>query len=108
VNRAWFLTPLVLAGVVVLFAATWLTIPAGPYEVKNSTTGKWETKRADYPARLFRAGLVERVERFQPFAVERRVDLDTLRTRVEIVYSALGAVVFLVGFAFGAKPQSRR
>jgi hypothetical protein len=121
-NRALAFTLLALAAVVVAFVATWLTIPSGRYEQKNLTTGQWESGRITYPARLFRAGLVERevepcvATREDPFHnfdcginVFRRVDLHTVRQRVVIAYGGLAVVVILVGVAFGAlrrKPSS--
>ena len=56
------MTVVLLALVVVAFVITWLTIPGGRYELKNLTAGRWDSGRVSYPARLFRIGLVERVE----------------------------------------------
>jgi hypothetical protein len=109
-NRALTFTLLALAVVVVLFVASWVIIPAGRYELKNLTTGQWETDKISYPARLFRTGLVQRWD-CTPFpheracpssAVYRRADLHTVRQRVVIVYGGLAVVVILVGVAFGA------
>ena len=105
-NPARFVTLIALVVVIVLGVATWLTIPPGRFETRNSTTGRWETSRVDYPARLFRRGLVERVQDFSRSDVYRRVDLDALRTRVEVVYGALAAVIVLAGLAFGAARSS--
>ena len=122
-NRALTFTLVALAVIVALFVATWLTIPAGRVEVKNLTTGQWETKRVGYPARLFRVGLVERErgvgpdcsQSDDPFCrfgrsdrVKDSVDLGSLRSRAKVVYGGLAVIVILIGLAFGAfrRPRS--
>jgi uncharacterized ion transporter superfamily protein YfcC len=132
-SRAIGLTLLLLILVYVLFVPTWFTIPAGRYEVKNLTTGRWQTNRVTYPARLFRAGLpsLQRKKICRQTAqvavptvgdgpgqvetrcvrsietVRRRVDLHTLRERVLIVFGGLAVIVLLVGLALGARRRSR-
>jgi uncharacterized ion transporter superfamily protein YfcC len=132
-SRAIGLTLLLLILVYVLFVPTWFTIPAGRYEVKNLTTGRWQTNRITYPARLFRVGLPalqrreicrQTVEVAVPTAgdgppqietrcvrsietVRRRVDLHTVRERVLIVYGGLAVIVLLIGLASGALHRSR-
>jgi hypothetical protein len=100
VNWARTVTLLGLAIVVALFVATWLTIPSGRFETMNLTTGRWETPRVDYPARLFRTGIVARDE--YGAGVLREVDLRTLRQHVAIFYGGLAVVIVLIGLAFGA------
>ena len=115
------MTVVLLALVVVAFVITWLTIPGGRYELKNLTAGRWDSGRVSYPARLFRIGLVERVEcrgeilgadpRTSPPCtfgnVYRRADLHTLRQRVVIAYGGLAAAIALVGFGLAALLQPR-
>jgi hypothetical protein len=104
-------TLLALVVIVAGFVATWLTIPPGAWETKNLTTGEWETKRVDNPARLFRSGLVAR-ERNCPYdtqyhpgcvgnTVTDSVSLRTLKTRVGQFYGGLAVIVILVALAFG-------
>lgn len=110
-NRARSIVLLALAVVVVVFVATWVTIPSGQEEVHNLTTGEW-TSRVPYPAKLFRVGLRERDSpvphpvggptRTSPLYVRLVVDLDALRSRVLVFYGGLAAVIVLVGAAFGA------
>ena len=90
----------------VLFVATWFTIPSGRYELKDSTTGKWTTKRVAYPARLFRRGIVVR-DTTGFGRIYRRVALHTLRQRVVIFYGGFAVVIVLVGVAFGALRRGR-
>jgi hypothetical protein len=118
-NRARTVTLLALVVVVVAFVATWLTIPGGRYEQKDLTRGYWETNRIVFPAKLFRVGLVERVVEScknppgDPFSclryseiVYHRVDLHTLRQRVEVVYGGLAVAIVLVGLALGGARRS--
>jgi hypothetical protein len=119
VNRALTWTLLALAVVVVLFVATWLTIPGGKYEQRNLTAGRWDTGKITYPARLFRPGLVQRAAFCKRYAqvnvcasqiVYHRVDLHTVKQRVLITFGGLALAVILVGVAFGAlgrKPPPR-
>lgn len=111
IGRPARLTLLALAALIVAFVVTWLAIPAGAYESKNLTTGRWETAQVAYPATLLRFGLrsrdrsCERGTSSNPCAVQTvrlRTDLDALRSRVLIVFGAAAAVVVLVGLAFGA------
>jgi len=112
INRPARLTLLVLAALIVLFVATWLTIPAGRYETRNLTTGRWETEQVAYPAKLLRPGLRSRDSACRPpttdsecagqETVRLRTDLDALRTRAFIVFGGAAAAVVLVGVAFGA------
>jgi hypothetical protein len=117
-NRAWLVTLLALAVVLIALVATWLTIPSGPVERKNLTSGKWETSRLDYPARLFRTGIVKKDRNCngrpvllpggeigrscESQTVYQVVDLHTVRERVVVVYAGLAVVVPLIGVAFGA------
>ena len=109
-KRARLFTLLALAVIVVAFAATWLTVPGGRYELRNLTTGRWESGRIAYPARLFRFGLsmryrlcaVATTQECRRETVYRRVKLDEVKTRIFIVYGSAAAVVALVGLAFGA------
>jgi uncharacterized ion transporter superfamily protein YfcC len=132
-SRAIGLTLLLLILVYVLFVPTWFTIPAGRYEVKNLTNGRWQTNRITYPARLFRVGLPS-LQRKQicrqtaevpvPTAggdprqietrcvrsietVRRRVDLHAVRERVLIVYGGLAVIVVLVGLALTTPRRAR-
>jgi hypothetical protein len=111
IGRPARLTLLVVAALVVVFVATWLAVPAGRYESKNLTTGRWETEQVEFPARLVRFGLrgrersCERVTPSNPCAVRTvrlRTDLDALRSRVLVLFGSAVAVVVLVGVAFGA------
>jgi len=115
VNRPASLTLLALAALLIAFIAVWLTIPAGRYESKNLTTGRWETSQVAYPARLLRLGLRSRdATCVSPSAnnpnvcvgaariVRLRTDLDALRSRTLVVFGALAAVIVLVGVASGA------
>ena len=112
INRPARLTLLALAVLVIVFLATWLTIPSGQYESKNLTTGRWETDRVEYPAKLLRSGLRSRETSCanrtseNPCTGRRTVrlqtDLDALRTRAMILFAGLATVIVLVGVAFGA------
>lgn len=110
-KRTLTLTLLALAVVVAAFVATWLTIPAGAWETKDLTTGVWETKRVDNPARLFRSGLVARERNcrydteYHPGCigdtVTESVSLHALRTRVGEFYGGLAVIAVVVALAFG-------
>jgi uncharacterized ion transporter superfamily protein YfcC len=112
INRPASLTLLALAALVIAFLATWLTIPAGRYESKNLTTGRWETSQVAYPAKLLRSGLRSRETSCasstptNPCAgaqtVRLRTDLHALRSRVVVVFGGVAAAVVLVGVALGA------
>ena len=112
INLPARLTLLALAALLIVFVATWLTIPSGPYESKNLTTGRWETAQVQYPARLLRSGLRSRVATCASrtptnpcvgaVTVRLQTDLDALRSRALVVFGALAAVIVLVGVAFGA------
>ena len=112
VNRPASLTLFALAVLIVLFLATWLTLPAGRYESKNLTTGRWETSQVAYPAKLLRSGLRSREASCasstptKPCAgaqtVRLRTDLDALRSRVLVLFGGVAAAVILVGVASGA------
>ena len=108
------MTLLALAALVVAFIAVWLTIPAGRYESKNLTTGRWETTQIGYPAKLLRHGLRGRDVSCRSRSVtdpnrcvgaetvRLRTDLDALRSRTLVVFGALAAVIVLIGVASGA------
>lgn len=98
-NRAGVasLTLFMLALVVVVSIATWLTIPPGELETHNLAAGQWNNRIA-YPAKLFRVGLREREE--VSGQVLLTADLGDVRTRVLVFYGGLAAVVILVGAAF--------
>jgi hypothetical protein len=105
ISRPARLTLLALAALIVAFVATWLTIPAGAYESKNLTTGRWETAQVAYPAKLLRFGSNPR--RWSPTAEQPRradrpapTDLDA-RSRV-LVAPARSSRRRAVGVAFGA------
>lgn len=111
ISRPARLTLLALAALIVAFVATWLTIPAGGYESKNLTTGRWETAQVAYPAKLLRFGLRSRDRSCEPGTssnpcavqtVRLRTDLDALRSRVLVVFGGAAAAVVLVGVALGA------
>jgi hypothetical protein len=112
INRPARVTLLALAALIIVFMATWLTIPSGQYESKNLTTGRWETGQVEYPAKLLRSGLRSREASCafrtadNPCAgartVRLRTDLDALRSRVVVVFASLAAVIVLAGVSFGA------
>lgn len=115
-TRARRVVLLVLALLVVVFVATWLTIPN-----KSRRVG---TQAVDYPARAFAVGLMTKegrllctrfsagrcVRRYRVNArdVIRRSDIPALERRVKVGFGGAAAVVVLVGLAFGAasRPQS--
>lgn len=101
-NRAGIasLTLFVLAFVVAVFVASWLTIPSGERETHNLATAEWEN-RLTYPAKLFRVGLRERQE--TPEAVLLTVELDDVKKRVIVFFGGVAAVVVLVGGAFAVR-----
>lgn len=113
-NRPASLTLLALAVLLIAFIAVWVTIPAGRYESKNLTTGRWETSRVGYPAKLLRHGLRSRDVSCLPgtgsnsspcvgaVTVRLQTDLDALRSRTVVVFGALAAVIVLIGVAAGA------
>lgn len=112
INRPARVTLLALAVLLLVFVATWVTIPAGRYETKNLTTGQWETAELQYPAKLLRSGLRSRQTscasstQADPcvgaVTVRLRTDLDALRSRVLVTFGALAAAIVLAGIAFGA------
>jgi hypothetical protein len=62
-NQARVFALLSLALIVVVFVATWLTIPAGRYEVKNLTTGQYEPDKSAEIAKVIGPG-PDRLRRF--------------------------------------------
>lgn len=113
-NRARQLTLLALALLVVLFAATWLTLPTE----RTEALGK---NPVNYPARLFAHGILDeetcrgfnniRVDcqsgQYEPGANRARYSLSddevkALERRLFVLFAAAAALIVLVGFAFGA------
>lgn len=110
-NRARRLTLLLLAVLVVAFAATWLTLP--------NTGG-----RVGYPARAFAVGLLvestegscigggctpgSRVRSTGRIDAIRRSEIPTLERRVKVIFGAAAAVVVLAGLALGAGRRAPR
>lgn len=99
-NRALRFTLLGLAVVVVLFAVTWVTVPSP--ELGGATVSP--------PASVLATGLGfqscdRNVRRRCVHRTETRLysdDIDSLKTRIVVVYGSAAVVIVLIGLALGA------
>jgi hypothetical protein len=92
--RAFRITLLALALLVVAFVATWATIPN-----KEGGRGVYDV---GLPARVFLGGLKETTNVHGEPLIARQ-NIDALERRVVVFFGGAAAVVVLLGLAFGVR-----